>query len=83
MFDNSIKSFIISNINDTLSENETFKVYQMYADHDDRFVFVSDYYANLSIYNENYELIKENFDELDVTLSKNQIVYLKVEIQNK
>lgn len=79
MFDNSIKSFIISNINDTLNENETFKVYQMYADHDDRFVFVSDYYANLSIYNENYELIKENFDELDVTLSKNQIVYLKVE----
>ena len=79
IFDNVIESFIISNINDTLNENESFKVYKLYADHDDRFVFVSDYYAKLSIYDENYNLIKENFDELDVTLSKDQAVYLKVE----
>lgn len=72
-------AFIISNIKDTFTENETTKVYKLFADHDDRYAFFSKTYNKLTVLNEYDEVITEGENEIAVELKKNEHVYLKVE----
>ena len=81
--DKNMDSFIISNINDTFNENETEKVYKLYADHDDKYVLMANSYIDMIAYNENLEVIGQAMDELLLELNENDNIYLKVIKQSK
>ena len=73
------ESFIFSNINDSFNENEEYKVYKLYADHDDTYVMIASTYLKFTIFDSNKKFISESYDELSVDMKKGDYIYLKVE----
>lgn len=70
--------FIISNIQDQFSEQENEKIYKLYAEHDDHYVFKTKNNISLSILDEKNKTLAQENQEISIELNKNQKFYLKV-----
>jgi len=70
--------FIISNIQDQFSEQENEKIYKLYAEHDDHYVFKTKNNISLSILDEKNKTLAQENKEISIELNKNQKFYLKV-----
>ena len=76
---NLTDSFVISNILDTFNEGETKKYYKLIADHQDEYAFISYNYLKLTILDDEFNVLTEDYDEVVVNLKTNQEVYLIIE----
>ena len=75
----SIFIFAEKNINNYSSAIETKKYYKLIADHADEYAFISYNYLKLTILDDEFNVLTEDYDEVVVNLQTNQEVYLIIE----